>query len=423
MEMSEAKAVPLAGPAAGGAAGPAAGPAARVRMRRRPPCRSYDSERSRELSGRIGEKGRAVSKLLSTLLSDLAEFNRQEGWRADGAVSARAWVMQNCGVSGATASLWVRSATNLEQLPQLGAALANGSLSLDAVAPLAEIATPETDGELAEASAHWSIKQIRELGAHQRGVADATAARRFEQRAWNCNDDRRTMWIAFTDEDYAEAKAFIMGQISDRWLGNAGTSGEGVSDPVGFVPLHQQLYDGMMDLFHSGAGAGGAAGYRPTVVVHAPLELLLGIGGGAGRAEIQGVGPIATEVALRLTCDANITMSVHGKDGSVLDQGRARRHPTPAQRIEIARRDKGCRFPDCLFTEFTHVHHVRHWTKGGETNLDNLITLCSRHHHAVHELGWKMNGTADDVMTFTSPAGHVMSSVPSPTWRNSPMRR
>jgi hypothetical protein len=70
------------------------------------------------------------------------------------------------------------------------------------------------------------------------------------------------------------------------------------------------------------------------------------------------------------------------------------------------------------------VHHVVHWTSGGQTNQDNLITLCHRHHQAVHELGWKMQGDADDVMTFTSPHGHVMTSVPSPTWRQSmPMRR
>ena len=61
--------------------------------------------------------------------------------------------------------------------------------------------------------------------------------------------------------------------------------------------------------------------------------------------------------------------------GSILDQGRARRDPTTAQRIEIARRDKGCRVPGCPYCEFTDVHHMRHWTKGGLTNLDNLNHL------------------------------------------------
>ncbi len=90
-----------------------------------------------------------------------------------------------------------------------------------------------------------------------------------------------------------------------------------------------------------------------------------------------------------------------------------------AQRIEIDRRDKGCRFPGCTYTEFTNVHHIEHWADGGLTNLDNLVTLCGRHHRAVHELGWTVSGDADGVLTFTSPHGRSMRSVPSPTWRRS----
>ena len=117
-----------------------------------------------------------------------------------------------------------------------------------------------------------------------------------------------------------------------------------------------------------------------------------------------------------MACDAHVILSVEAPDGSILDQGRVRRDPTVAQRIEIARRDKGCRFPGCTFTEFTDVHHVQHWVHGGATDLDNLVTLCGRHHRAVHELGWVMKGNANTVLSFTSPHGRIMRSVPSPTW-------
>ena len=124
----------------------------------------------------------------------------------------------------------------------------------------------------------------------------------------------------------------------------------------------------------------------------------------AAVAEIEGVGPIPAEVARRLACDAHVVLSVESPDGSILDQGRVRRHPTVAQRIEIARRDKGCRFPGCTFTEFTDVHHIRHWVHGGATDLDNLVTLCGRHHRAVHELGWVMKGNANAVRVLHEPA-------------------
>ena len=63
------------------------------------------------------------------------------------------------------------------------------------------------------------------------------------------------------------------------------------------------------------------------------------------------------------------------------------------QRVEIDRRDKGCRFPGCSYPEFTNVHHITHWVDGGLTNLDDLVTLCRRHHRAVHELGWTCPAT------------------------------
>jgi hypothetical protein len=170
---------------------------------------------------------------------------------------------------------------------------------------------------------------------------------------------------------------------------------------------------------------GRMPGFRPTLVVHADVGLLTGLDLD-GVAEIAGIGQISREVARRLACDAKVTFSLEKKDGSILDQKRVRRSPTAAQRIEIARRDKGCRFSGCGFVDFTEVHHVVHWVLGGETNLSNLITLCSRHHHAVHELGWTMKGNADGLMTFESPHGHRMTSSPSPTWRRpgtAPMRR
>jgi len=443
-------------------------------LRRRPPCRDFGGDaRSQELAGRIVQRSGRISALHREQLADIAEFDRAEGWRGDGAVSMVAWVTGQCGVSTSTARQWVRSAANLESLPCLASGLASGELSLDLVEPLAEVATASTDAALREASADWSVRQARELvawhraqeqeaacpvrgGGDEEGVGhlvgggkgedmdsagDAPAAREFERRTLRFNDTRRSVWVAFTKDDYAAAKSALVGRVSadKRESERAGRGSLGPADPVesdlvGYVPYDQRLYDALMHLFKLGSepASGRRRAVRPRVVVHAPLELLMGCSGAPGVAEIQGVGPVSAEVARRLACDANVVLSVEARNGSILDQGRARRDPTVAQRVEIARRDKGCRFPGCSFTEFTDIHHVLHWTRGGETNLDNLVTLCDRHHKAVHELGWVMKGDANSVMSFTSPHGRVGKSVPSPTWRrtlpvgsprDAPMRR
>jgi hypothetical protein len=36
-----------------------------------------------------------------------------------------------------------------------------------------------------------------------------------------------------------------------------------------------------------------------------------------------------------------------------------------------------------------------HWALGGETNLDNTILLCHRHHTKVHEGGWQLARARD----------------------------
>jgi hypothetical protein len=140
-------------------------------------------------------------------------------------------------------------------------------------------------------------------------------------------------------------------------------------------------------------------------------------------AEIAGVGPVSAEVVRRLACDADVDLAVEDAEGSILDQGRARRDPTPTQRVEIDRRDKGCRFSGCSYREFTRVHHIQHWADGGSTNLENLVTLCDRHHRAVHELGWTVSGDANGVLTFKGPHGRTGTSAPSPTWRASSVVR
>jgi len=401
----------------------------------------------------VGRSAR-ISALQSEQLADIAEFDRTESWRGDGAVSMIAWVTAQCGVSRSTARQWVLSGANLVSLPSLAEGLASGELSLDLVEPLAEVASPSSDAVLREASRHWSVSQARDLAAWHRAqkeaeaeAAAATAAsqsasdeplvseavREYERRTLRFNDTRHSIWVACTKDDYAAAKSVLVGRVEaekrgrDEARGSANAS-TAASDPLDYVSYDKLLYDAYIDLLQVGSGSTSASGrapvasVRPRVVVHAPLELLIGCSN-EGVAEIAGVGPVPVEVVRRLACDAKVDLAAEDANGSILNQGRVRRDPTPVQRVEIDRRDKGCRFPGCSYTEFTHAHHIQHWAHGGLTNMDNLVTLCGRHHRAVHELGWSVSGDADAVLSFTSPHGRSMQSVPSPTWRQSSVAR
>ena len=77
----------------------------------------------------------------------------------------------------------------------------------------------------------------------------------------------------------------------------------------------------------------------------------------------------------------------------------------PAIRRALKARDGGCRFPGCTHTRFTEGHHIAHWADGGETRLDNLVTLCRFHHHLIHEGGFEVARRDDGAFDFTRPDG------------------
>ncbi len=132
--------------------------------------------------------------------------------------------------------------------------------------------------------------------------------------------------------------------------------------------------------------------------------------------ELERDGLISTETVQEIACDATIAIGVDDDVGHTMYEGRARRTPTDAQRREVMRRDRHCRFPGCTSVTFTNVHHIVPWKPGGRTDLDNLALLCLHHHHVVHSKGWTMTGNANEELTFTAPKGRVMRSRPSPLW-------
>ena len=91
-------------------------------------------------------------------------------------------------------------------------------------------------------------------------------------------------------------------------------------------------------------------------------------------------------------------------------EGRARRYPTPAQRREIWRRDRHCRFPGCANTLFHHPPHRSVATDRGRRPL-NLALLCVHHHHLIHSNAWNCGRRQRDAYLHR-PEGSVMTTGP-----------
>ena len=130
---------------------------------------------------------------------------------------------------------------------------------------------------------------------------------------------------------------------------------------------------------------------RAEIVVHVDLETLKsGLhAGGTCRTALGADLPV--ETVRRLACEAEILPVVLDGRSVPIDVGRSKRLATVHQRRALEAVHPTCAIPDCeVIFDHCNVHHIEYWENGGATDLNNMVPLCSRHHHAAHEGGWKL---------------------------------
>jgi len=123
---------------------------------------------------------------------------------------------------------------------------------------------------------------------------------------------------------------------------------------------------------------------------------------------------LPVETIRRMACVANILPVVLDGHGIAVDVGRGARLATPTQRRALRAMYPTCRIPGCRVPfETCTIHHIRYWETGGTTDLANMIPLCNRHHHNVHEGRWQLSlhpTTLD--LTITDPDGTTHTTGP-----------
>ena len=122
--------------------------------------------------------------------------------------------------------------------------------------------------------------------------------------------------------------------------------------------------------------------------------------------------PIAPATVQRICCDADITTITVDANGVPLTAGRTVRHANRAQRRALRAMYRTCGFGDCdVPFDRCEMHHIVPWERGGPTDLDNLVPLCSRHHHVVHEGGWTLELAPDRTLTIRQRDGRTFRVV------------
>jgi hypothetical protein len=123
---------------------------------------------------------------------------------------------------------------------------------------------------------------------------------------------------------------------------------------------------------------------------------------------------VAAEYARRakvttVLMDDEVLVSAPG----VMNLGRSTRVASAAQRRVLRVWYPTCAVPGCpVRYGYTKAHHVIWWRHGGPTDLANLLPLCERHHHRVHDDGWELTLGLDRTLTITYPDGSIQTTGP-----------
>lgn len=358
------------------------------------------------------------ARLDSSIASAIADFDRLGLWDLDAATSAVAWLRERAGLSRRAAARLVSVSKRVAGLPATAEAWREGKLSEGQVEAIVANLSPATAGifaaqeaELVRVLAPLSVTDTAQAMSAWAARADTDGtAPAAPQRSLHLSSVLDGRWVLDADLD-AEA-----GQT----LGTALRLAESPDAPGEDRFVARRRADALVDLcrfFLDNSHTTRGGRHRPhlNVVVDAAS-----LHAGGGGQFIDG-SPIDGTTVARLGCDAALHRVVMAGRSAVLDYGASTRSiPAPLWNALVVR-DEHCRFPGCdRPAHWCEGHHVRWFSHGGPTAIANVVLLCSRHHHRLHQGGWSARLGPDATFEVTDPAGTMRSSVPPPSL---PLRR
>ena len=317
---------------------------------------------------------------------------------------------QYAGLRSREAARVVQRSAMLDVLPEFGSALVSGSIVAGHVDVLADSLkkVSESDREVVLGQADGLLRSARRLSVDQfaKHLRSEVARLSSDKGLGVFERQRRATYLKFWND--------VDGMVHLR----------GAFDPERGSVLLSRLEQRVEAMFHSGdvevpvevgpgvepndhrralalvASVNGSQGttsdtvtspVRAEIVVHVDLEQLTGAAREVGVITTQHGVELPVATVRRLACDADIIPVVLNGDSVPLDVGRAKRLATVHQRRALGAVHETCAIPECQ-VKFAHCepHHIQYWENGGNTDMVNLVPLCSRHHHAAHEGGWKL---------------------------------
>ena len=337
-----------------------------------------------------------------------AAFEATGWWGLDASASMVAWLRAHAGLTRRSAQRLRTVANRLQALPVCARAYREGELTGGQV----EAILAQVDDGLVGVFATQEADLVPYLAPLTvAGIARAMSA--WKSRAAQDSepaDPERSLHVSRT--------------LDDRWIVDGSLDAEGGAvvsaalrlaghdDTESRRPAAVRRADAMVDvcrfyLDHQQTRAGGR--HRPHLNVVVDLQDLEE---GRGAQVVDGPA-LGSSTLARLLCDCALHRVVMSGRSAILDYGTSTRTiPAPLWNALVIR-DEHCRFPGCdRPSTWCEGHHVVWVTQDGPTDLSNLVLLCTRHHHRLHQPGWHAKLRPDGTLKVTDADGIVRETSP-----------
>ena len=250
-----------------------------------------------------------------------------------------------------------------------------GRMSYAKVRALTRIATPDTEGGLADLAGPMTAAQLERFAAAHRKVtrADDERARVLRRLSFRVEDDGQlTMTVRLPAVDgtvVLQALRVAPGDTEE----SEGLDAPGAAPRPINTPKHcaASLADALVEVASAYLGDKVASAANPDiyqVVLHVGTDVLTAAAGDVSaetpssaasepvaghpadpsRCHLEDGPAISSATAQRMSCSATFSWMLHDHTGDVLDVGRRHRRPPPAMRRAVRERDGyRCQYPAC----------------------------------------------------------------------------
>ncbi len=375
----------------------------------------YNDQLADKITTLAGQINAANYKFLKLI----AEFDRREAWAGAGIRSCAHWLNWKCSIAMSAAREKVRTARALDGLPGINSAFEKGELSFSKVRAMTRVATVRNESHLLMIAQHGTAQHMEALVKAFRSVTRAQDAqgaaaisqgqehkcdqardqRQRDNRSVSCFQNDEGMWVINAKLPAEEGGVLVKvlnelgDQVANQTMGpveQKSVSAETFCDisPACSITFPQRRADALVALSeHYLASCTDSSQPSLTSLKAAErCQLVLHVRDTASAGSNVNLNGrwLLPDAARRLACDAGLLVVKEDGAGNVLDIGRKSRIIPAAMSRALQIRDGGCQFPGCCESRYVEGHHIKHWADGGETKLDNLVTLCRYHHRELH---------------------------------------